>query len=109
MEFHEPLAVYAIKDRDEVSLQRAASGGAFSVLARPVIALGGIVFGAKMHDGGFVTHEKAETSQELASLQGSAYVQSDISGIFDSVVECLKSDRLVMFVGLPCQCAAVQA
>ena len=86
MEFHEPLAVYAIKDRDEVSLQRAASGGAFSVLARPVIALGGIVFGAKMHDGGFVTHEKAETSQELASLQGSAYVQSDISGIFDSVV-----------------------
>ena len=25
MEFHEPLAVYAIKDRDEVSLQRAAS------------------------------------------------------------------------------------
>lgn len=54
MEFHEPLAVYAIKDRDEVSLQRAASGGAFSVLARPVIALGGIVFGAKMHDGGLL-------------------------------------------------------
>lgn len=109
MEFHEPLAVYAIKDRDEVSLQRAASGGAFSVLARPIIAMGGIVFGAKMQDGGFVAHEKAETLQELASLQGSAYVQSDISCIFDSVVECLKSDRLVMFVGLPCQCAAVLA
>ena len=109
MEFHEPLAVYAIKDRDEASLQRAASGGAFSVLARPIIAMDGIVFGAKMHDGGFVAHEKAETLQELASLQGSAYVQSDISGIFDSVVECLKSDRLVMFAGLPCQCAAVQA
>lgn len=109
MEFRSPIEVLAVKDNDAAALRRAASGGAFSVLARPIIAMGGIVFGAKMQDGGFVAHEKAETFQELASLQGSAYVQSDISGIFDSVVECLKLDRLVMFVGLPCQCAAVQA
>lgn len=107
MQFNKPLAVYAVKDKDEKALSRAASGGAFSVLARPIISLGGVVFGAKTHDGGVVQHAAAESLDEISQLQGSAYVQSDIEGVFQSIVEFLRDGRIVLFVGLPCQCAAV--
>ena len=107
MQFNKPLAVYAVKDKDEKALSRAASGGAFSVLARPIISLGGVVFGAKTHDGGMVQHAAAESLDEISQLQGSAYVQSDIEGVFQSIVEFLRDGRIVLFVGLPCQCAAV--
>lgn len=107
MQFNKPLAVYAVKDRDAEALSRAASGGAFSVLARPIISLGGVVFGAKAYDGGVVRHVSAESLDEISQLQGSVYAQSDIEDVFQSVVEFLRAGRIVLFVGLPCQCAAV--
>lgn len=43
----------------------------------------------------------------MALLQGSAYVQSDMPGIFNAVASAVKSGVMTMFVGTPCQCAAV--
>lgn len=105
--FRKPIKVYAVRDKNEDSLRRAASGGAFSVLARPVIDTGGIVFGARSLDGGAVRHCQARSREELSLLQGSAYVQSDMSGIYNEVVSAVKSGVMTMFVGTPCQCAAV--
>lgn len=107
MRFNEPISVLAVRDRDADALRRAASGGAFCVLARPVIAQGGVVFGAVMSDGGAVAHARAEDLGGLARMQGSAYVQSDVSGVYDEVVESVREGRLTLFTGLPCQCAAV--
>lgn len=107
MRFHQPIKVLAVRDRNESALERAASGGAFSVLARPVISDGGIVFGARMKDGGAVSHVGATSLDELEALQGSAYVQSDISGVYEPLAEAVGAGRRAMFVGTPCQCAAV--
>ena len=49
-----PLRVVALRDLDPESLARSASGGAFSVLARPVLESGGVVFGAEAQAGGVV-------------------------------------------------------
>lgn len=107
--FNEPIEVYAIKDRDTKALERAASGGAFSVLARPFVDAGGVVFGAKMGDNGTVQHVAARSRDELALLQGSAYVQSDTTKVYEVVEVSVKSGLPTLFVGTPCQCAAVES
>lgn len=52
VKFQNPKRVLALKDRDGEALRRAASGGAFSVLARPILQDGGVVFGAHLSKGG---------------------------------------------------------
>lgn len=73
-----PLAVFAAKADDELRM-RSSSGGVFSLLARLVIADGGIVFGAGFdHNDWRVVHKSAENEEELEDLRGSKYVQSDM-------------------------------
>lgn len=66
-----PLRVVALKDGDAESLFRSASGGAFPVLARPILRDGGVVFGAEMLPGGKVKHVGVTSVDELHRLQGS--------------------------------------
>ena len=107
MEFRFPVEVLAVKDKDAAALRRAASGGAFSVLARPIIAAGGIVFAARMDEEGTVRHSAARTLGDLPSFQGSAYVQSDLNGVFNQIAASVRADIPTLFVGTPCQCASV--
>lgn len=107
MEFRFPVEVLAVKDTDAAALRRAASGGAFSVLARPIIAAGGIVFAARMDEEGTVRHSAARTLGDLPSFQGSAYVQSDLNGIFNQIAASVRAGIPTLFVGTPCQCASV--
>lgn len=107
MEFREPIKILAVRDRDIEALERAASGGAFSVLARPIIEAKGVVFGARMFDGGEVRHVAARSLDEVSTLQGSAYVQSDTSGVYCEVANAVQAGIPTLFVGTPCQCAAV--
>ena len=103
---YKPLGVFAVRDRSEEALLRAASGGAFCVLARPVIEAGGVVFGA-CDFGHRVAHVPAESLEELAALQGSVYAQSDMSDVYSAIEAALGRDKPVLFVGTPCQCAAI--
>ena len=51
-----PLRVVALRDRDAASLARSASGGAFPLLARPVLEDSGVVFGSELLGDGVVRH-----------------------------------------------------
>lgn len=103
-----PLRVVALRDRDGASLARSASGGAFAVLARPVLEAGGVVFGAEALPGGVVRHARIESLAELPRLQGSKYAPSDASAAFDDCAAALASGREVFFSGVPCQVYALR-
>lgn len=104
-----PRRVLALRDNDEAALARASSGGAFGVLARPVLAAGGVVFGAALDDDGAVRHIAVEDAEGLERLQGSKYVQSDTRGVYAQVADVLAEGRRALFSGTPCQCAALVA
>ncbi|WP_251157760.1 Coenzyme F420 hydrogenase/dehydrogenase, beta subunit C-terminal domain [Caniella muris] len=108
-EFQTPRLVVALRDKDDSSLERSASGGAFPVLARPVLAAGGAVCGAYMRDDGTVAHCVVRSQSDLALLQGSAYVQSDLSPAFTDVMNLVSSGVRTLFVGTPCQCSSMVA
>lgn len=103
-----PIRVLALRDLDERSLLRSASGGAFAVLARATLASGGVVFGAEMCDDGLVRMTAVESEGELWRLQGSKYVQSAAGDAFRRCVTYLETGRDVLFSGLPCQVYALR-
>lgn len=103
-----PLAVYAAYCSDKQILKSSSSGGIFSALAIRVLKQGGIVFGARFDDNWMVTHDSVESVEELHILRGAKYVQSQIGACYKQVERHLKSDRLVMFTGTPCQIAGLR-
>lgn len=99
-----PLAIYAAKAKDDELRLKSSSGGVFSLLARAVIAEGGVVFGAGFdHSDWHVMHKSAENEEELEGLRGSKYVQSEMGDVFRRVKDELSKNRKVLFSGTPCQ------
>lgn len=98
------VKAYALRCNDTELLKASTSGGAFSVLAQPVLESGGLVAGAAFDDNFQVKHLLAEN---IDSFRKSKYVQSDASGIYKAVKSALGDGRKVLFSGTPCQCHAL--
>ena len=106
---HAPLRAIALRDLDAESLSRSASGGAFAVLARAMLARGGAVFGAELCDDNVARITCVEDASGLWRLQGSKYVQSSPGDSFERCREMLSSGRDVLFSGTPCQVFALRS
>lgn len=97
--------------KDQKKRYFSASGGLFSALANWIFTKGGVAFGTVIELNGTertVHHRKAETWEELKSLLGSKYVQSDCSNELKQVKKYLKDDRHVLFCGTSCQIKGLQ-
>lgn len=105
---YEPLKVVATWRTDEKLRQQSSSGGIASVLAEEMIAHGGTVYGCAFVPPFSFRHIRCTTKEELYALRGSKYVQSDTSGIFRQIHDDIKAGREVLFIGTPCQAAAVR-
>ena len=85
-----PQTVYACRSRDTGLRARSSSGGAFTALARQVIARGGYVCGAGYVDGcGEVRHLLARDETALDNLRRSKFVQSTKYDIYKPSRLCL--------------------
>lgn len=101
--------VYAAKYRDNQTTAKSTSGGIFIPIAKNTLANGGIVYGCAYDENLTARHIAVENENELFRLQGSKYVQSDISGIYSRIKADLESDRYVLFSGTGCQVAGLRS
>ena len=99
----EEIYVYAGKDKNDINRMESTSGGVFGVVAEYFLKNDGIVFGAAFNNKFEVEHIKIDKISRLSSLRGSKYVQSKINDSYIKVKNYLKSDKLVLFSGVPCQ------
>lgn len=111
--FSLPDKAYAAWADDSGEYLASASGGAASVLARHWLEAGGIVYGCAVcpgegHRPFDVKHIRVGSADGLSRLKGSKYVQSSILDIFPSLKKDIGSGRHVLFIGTPCQAAAVK-
>lgn len=84
----------------------ASSGGAASAIIRAFIKHGGYVASCLFDSGKFVF----EVTNEMAvarKFAGSKYVKSNPEKIYGKIQSLLKANQKVLFIGLPCQVAAV--
>lgn len=93
---------------NETIRMNSSSGGAFYALANSVLRDGGVVCGATI-DGIKVHHIIVDNEQDLQSLLGSKYVQSDTRKVFQEIKSYLDKKQQVLFCGAPCQVAGLKS
>ena len=103
----ESAVSYAIWNNNLKDRMNSSSGGTFSALADKTIERGGIVYGAAWDDSMQLRHIGVEDTEGLEALRRSKYVQSNTDCIFKGVKQHLKTGRLVLFCGTPCQIAGM--
>lgn len=104
-EFRKFLGAQAKKDE----LRRTStSGGVFPVLAEYILRQGGAIYGAGFDSSMRLTHQRADSHEELAQLTRSKYIQSDLAGVYQMISRDLRNKKSVLFVGTPCQTEAVR-
>lgn len=104
----EPITAYAGWDKNIEEYKSTTSGGAASAMGRYIVRRGGVVYGCVMLPGIKVKHIRITSGADLCNLKGSKYVQSDTSNAYNEALEDLKKGRTVLFIGTPCQIAAIK-
>lgn len=99
---------YAVKSRDDIRID-SSSGGAFSIIALYVLSKGGHIYGASYNEKNEVKHIMIDNIDELNSLRGSKYVQSELGEVFNNIKFDLENQRICLFVGTPCQVAGLKS
>ena len=98
---------YASVNKDEEICSKSSSGGMFYELAKVVLDKEGVVYGAAFDSKFNVIHKRIDKLENIKSLMGSKYVQSDIGNIYGEVKKDLENELQVLFTGTPCQIAAL--
>lgn len=97
-----------VNEREQA--MRSSSGGILTALAREVVRRGGVVSAAGFDADMVPTRLLAETEREVEAMAGSKYVQCRTRAEdFCKIKELLKAERLVLFIGTPCQVSAIKA
>lgn len=109
LEYSFPKKCYASWIEDKEKRKICASGGIGTCMSEYVIKHGGVVFGSRYDYEMTPVMTYAESLEELEFFKGSRYVQSIVGpDTFQNVRTFLRNDRLVLFVGTPCQVAGLK-
>lgn len=107
IEYKKPISVYAAWRLNETERAKSSSGGIASVISEKWIENGGVVYGASFVRPFGFQHVRCSKKEQLDRIRGSKYVFSSFSKVIRLIEEDLKDDKNVLFVGTPCQVAAV--
>lgn len=89
--------------------KESSSGAIFPLLAEYILDKGGYVCGAAWNKDNLVEHIIISDKADLYKLKSSKYIQSDTKDVYKEIKELLKSEKLVLFSGTPCQVAGLNA
>lgn len=93
-------------------LKLSASGGIATSMAEKVVEDGGVVYGAAYYPiGSFedAAYIRVATVEEVFLLRTSKYIKATLSKeLMDLIVEDLKLEKKVLFIGVPCDVMAIK-
>lgn len=107
IEKKKPLEWFQGWSKNEEIRKNSSSGGLGVELAQTMIKQGGIVCSCAFSNGKFGFYF-TETIDDLKRFAGSKYVKSNPEGIHQQIRKLINGGRDVLFIGLPCQCAALK-
>lgn len=110
LEYSYPSKCIAAWIEDKNKRRICASGGIGTCISEYVIKQGGVVFGSRYDSEMTPIMSYTEDIEELEYFKGSRYVQSLVGeDTYKNVRKFLRKDRLVLFVGTPCQVAGLKS
>lgn len=103
-----PTDCYVAWSKDEEDLRKSASGGVGAVFAKRQLEQGGVVYGCDYSPNGELRHFRLTDSSDLRRIRGSKYTHSVAWESFAEINALLQSGSQVLFIGTPCQVAALR-
>lgn len=101
---------YVATTSDKFYYMESASIGICTMLSHYVIDNGGVVFGVHLDETTwYANHIQVEDKKGLELIRNSKYLQSSTNDTFSQVKQLLKADRIVLYIGTPCQIAGLKA
>lgn len=88
--------------------KKATSGGIASAITKYFVNNGGVVYGAAFDDNLQLKHIRVDNVEDAMKLSGSKYLISNISNVFNQIINDLLSNKQVAFFGTPCQVNAIE-
>lgn len=104
-EVYPVLESYIVRNNDMSIVDNSTSGGTSAAFAKYVFDCNGIIYGVGYDSNLIVRHIEIDKTQpdRVKKIRGSKYVQSDLAHSFSEIKKYLKQNRLVCFMGTPCQ------
>lgn len=102
------LKTYVGYSMDRELLQKSTSGGIIGELYQKILEQGGYVAGVKWDNAKSCSFLLTNLREEMQEFHGSKYIGVKLKNIYNQVKEKLDLGFYVMFVGTPCQCAALK-
>ncbi|BDZ78147.1 Coenzyme F420 hydrogenase/dehydrogenase, beta subunit C-terminal domain [Claveliimonas bilis] len=104
------IKIYAATHKNMRVLMQSSSGGVAMALYEKVIEENGSCFGVCYAENyKSVKYLKVNKKENLYLLQGSKYAQASHDKLYKDVSEELKTGKKVLFIGCPCEVAAVKS
>lgn len=101
---------YLVTQTDVSLYKKSATIGFCTLLSRYVIDKGGYVFGVVLDEKNWkAKHTCAYDYKGIESMRNSKYMQSDTNTTFTDVRTALKTGKLVLYTGTPCQIAGLKS
>lgn len=109
IELKDNLACYASWSIDELDHFESASGGLATTLGKKFIQDGGFVAGCAWNKNFRATTIVTNDLTQLERFRKSKYVHNYFpKSSYQKILELLKNEEKVLFVGVPCQCEALK-
>ena len=103
------LKAYAGWDKINEEVISSSSGSAATTLSRTFIKNGGIVYGVTYGNNcRSIEYIRVNQDIDLYKLKSSKYAQATTAGIVENIRKDIKDGNKVLFIGLPCVCAAIK-
>ena len=99
---------YVAYTKENKYKDNSSSGGIFPLIANKVLENDGIVIGAAFDKENKLKHIAINKKEDLISLKGSKYLQSDLGDIFSYIKGNIENKK-ILFVGTPCQVAGLKS
>lgn len=108
IETHEIKEVYAGWHTEEEQRRKSASGGIAFALYQYAIEHGFYVCGCYMNAEHKAKFSITNVRKEIDKFANSKYVWSDLTGVYRRIKELVSKEEKILFIGTPCQVAAVK-
>lgn len=98
---------FAVSSLRDTIRQKSSSGGVFSELAETILNKRGVVFAAALTTPYKCEHIEATLLNEINPMRKSKYIESCMEKVLLQIKKRAQNNTPLLFVGTPCQCAAV--